>query len=366
MSLLPLMGWSSNGYFVKNKGQFPDKVLYQARLNYGAFFIEKDRLTCVVLNPEQVDNILGHSAHDGHKHEKRSFSGNPSFIKGQVFSILFEGANQITNHKGQSPLSYKVNSFIGNNKEKWATNLSPFQAVYIEEVYPNTDLKIYFKDNSIKYDFILNPNANPNNIKLKYLGLEGVDFSKNKLSLLTQVGTIYDEAPYSYLASNPNTKIKTNFKKLNDNTFGLSVETGKITEKLIIDPQLNFVTFTGATTDNWGYTATFNDKGYGFAGGIAFGIGYPTHFGAFQSLFGGGSIDMSITKFSPDGSTIAYSTYIGGSGLEAPHSMVVNSKDELVIYGVTSSLDYPTKGYDATFNGGSNVLASNVLSLIHI
>ena len=361
MSILPLMGWSSNGYFVKNEGQFPDKVLYQARLNYGAFFIEKDRLTCVVLNPDQVDNILGHAEHDGHVHKKKSFSENSSLIKGQAFSIVFEGANQITNHRGQEPLGFKVNSFIGNNKDKWATNLSPFQEVYIKEIYPNTDLKIYFKDNAIKYDFILNPNANPDNIRLKYIGLNGIEFSSNKLSLLTQVGTIYDEAPYSYKVSNPNKKIKTSFKKLNSNTFGLSVATGKITEKLIIDPQLNFVTFTGSTTDNWGYTATFNDQGYGFAGGIAFGLGYPTHFGAFQSLFGGGSIDMSITKFSPDGSSIAYSTYIGGSGLEAPHSMVVNSKDELVIYGVTSSLDYPTKGYDATFNGGSNVLASNVL-----
>lgn len=361
ITLLPICGWSSNGYFLKNKGQFPTNVLYKARLNYGAFFIEKDRFTCVVLDPSAVNKILGHPNNDGHQHEKRNFSSHSRLIKGQAFSIVFEGANQIANHKGLAPLNFKVNSFIGNKKEKWATNLSPFQEIYIKEIYPNTDLKIYFKDNSIKYDFILHPNANPDNIVLKYIGLKGIDFSRKKLSLLTQVGTIYDEAPYSYQVSNPNEKINTSFKKINSNTFGISVETGEITEKLIIDPQLNFVTFTGSTTDNWGYTATFNAKGYGFAGGIDFGIGYPTHFGAFQSLFGGGSIDMSITKFSPDGKNIAYSTYIGGLGLEAPHSMVVNSKDQLVIYGVTSSLDYPATGYDKTFNGGSNVLASNVL-----
>lgn len=361
ISLMPIVGWASNGYFVKNEGQFPEHVLYQARLNYGAFFIEKDRLTCVVLNPDEVDKVLGHATNHSHEHEKRNFSKNYRFINGQAFSIVFEGANEISNHKGLAPLSFKVNSFIGNKKEKWATNLCPFQEVYINDIYPNTDLKIYFKNNSIKYDFILHPNANPKNIKLKYVGLNGINFSKNKLSLLTQAGTIYDEAPYSYKASSPNKKIKTSFKKLNSNTFGLSVKTGKITEKLIIDPQLNFVTFTGSTIDNWGYTATFNDKGYGFAGGIAFGVGYPTHFGAFQSLYGGGTIDMSITKFTPNGKSIAYSTYIGGAGLEAPHSMVINSKDELVIYGVTSSLDYPTNGYDTTFNGGTNVLASNIL-----
>lgn len=359
--LLPFLGWSSNGYFVKNQGQFPDKVLYHARLNYGAFFIEKDRLTCVVLSPDRVDEILGHSAPNHQDHHKRSFTSKTNLIKGQSFSIVFEGANEIKQHLGQAPLDFKVNSFIGNDKNKWTSNLIPFQEIYITDIYSNTDLKIYFKDNSIKYDFILHKNANPNNIRLKYLGLETVGFSKNKLSLNTQVGTIFDEAPYSYKTNSPNEKIKTSFKKINQNTFGISIDIDEIKETTIIDPKLNFATFTGSTTDNWGYTATFNNKGYAFAGGIAFGVGYPTNFGAFQSVFGGGSIDISITKFSPDGKSIVYSTYLGGSGLEAPHSIIVNSKDQLIIYGVTSSIDFPTDGYDELFNGGTSTEASNIL-----
>ena len=100
ITLLPFCGWSSNGYFLKNEGQFPTNVLYKARLNYGAFFIEKDRLTCVVLDPNAVDEILGHTANDGHQHEKRNFSSHSRLIKGQAFSIIFQGANQISNHKG--------------------------------------------------------------------------------------------------------------------------------------------------------------------------------------------------------------------------------------------------------------------------
>ena len=74
------MSIGSLGYFLKNEGQFPDNVLYQARLNYGAFFIEKDRLTCVVLNPDQVDEVLGHATNHSHQHEKRNFSKNYRFI----------------------------------------------------------------------------------------------------------------------------------------------------------------------------------------------------------------------------------------------------------------------------------------------
>ena len=40
-NLLPLISSASGGYLIKNKGQFPLQVLYQAKLNYGVFFIEK-------------------------------------------------------------------------------------------------------------------------------------------------------------------------------------------------------------------------------------------------------------------------------------------------------------------------------------
>lgn len=361
---LPFLGLSSNGYFVKNEGQFPKKVLYHARLNYGSFFIEKDRFTCVVLNPDQVDQIIGHAKHEHDHHDHKSFNATNNEIKGHSFSLIFDGANKQPAQVEGQPLDFKINSLIGNDPKAWGQNLTPFGEVILKEVYPNTDLKVYFKDNSIKYDFILKPGANPSSIRLKYRGLNTVKFNKKKLELQTQVGSIYDEAPYSYELSNPSKKIKTQFTQLNGSTFGLMVDKKIITETLVIDPQLNFVTFTGASVDNWGYTATYDKSGYGYAGGVVFNTGYPITLGAFQSLFGGGSIDISISKFSPDGKNLIYSTYIGGSGLEAPHSMVVNSKNELVIYGVTSSTNYPATGYDLTFNGGTTVLASNVLDFV--
>jgi gliding motility-associated-like protein len=66
---------------------------------------------------------------------------------------------------------------------------------------------------------------------------------------------------------------------------------------------------------------------------------------------------MAISKFIPDGTTLEYSTYIGGISADVPHSMVVNSLGQLVILGSTSSPDYPTieSSYDTTFNGGTTI-----------
>ena len=89
-------------------------------------------------------------------------------------------------------------------------------------------------------------------------------------------------------------------------------------------------------------------------GGISFGNSYPTVAGSYSTTWSGGTIDMAISKFTPDGTGLIYSTYIGGSDNEVSHSLVVDSQDNLVILGSTGSSNYPTTGgcYDNTFNGG--------------
>ena len=79
-------------------------------------------------------------------------------------------------------------------------------------------------------------------------------------------------------------------------------------QELIIDPVIIFSTVVGSTADNWGFTATYDVLGNLYAAGIAFGSGYPTTIGSFA----GGSFDISVTKWDSTGSSILYSTYIGG------------------------------------------------------
>src|SRR5699024_7762135 len=105
-----------------------------------------------------------------------------------------------------------------------------------------------------------------------------------------------------------------------------------------------FASYSGSSADNWGYTATYDAEGNFYMGGIVFGSGYPTTPGAFQETFqgggntyGNGGFDISLSKLSPDGKELIYATYLGGSGDEQPHSLVVNRKGQLIISGRTNS-----------------------------
>src|SRR5690606_14186884 len=130
---------------------------------------------------------------------------------------------------------------------------------------------------------------------------------------------------------------------------------------LIIDPTLLYSSYSGSTADNWGFTATYDDAGNIYSGGVVFynvagGGNFPVTAGAFQIVKSGMS-DIGIMKFDPNASGPAsrvWATYLGGNGTEAPHSLVVNSQNELLILGTTSSNNFPTpNGFDTSFNGGT-------------
>ncbi|MEO7089000.1 MAG: gliding motility-associated C-terminal domain-containing protein, partial [Bacteroidia bacterium] len=143
---------------------------------------------------------------------------------------------------------------------------------------------------------------------------------------------------------------------------------------LIIDPTLIFSTFTGSTVDNWGMSATYDAFGDAYTSGIAFGVGYPVTTGAFQGSYAGGGhggidttssfymgyvhTDISVSKFDPAGSTLLYSTYLGGSNNEQPQSIIVDNNNDLLIFGRTYSSDFPTTpgAYSSTLKGGADMI----------
>jgi hypothetical protein len=151
---------------------------------------------------------------------------------------------------------------------------------------------------------------------------------------------------------------------LDGSTVGFAFPEGYDHEhELVIDPALIFSSYTGSVSNNFGFTATYDNDGALYAGGTTFGANYPTTVGAYNNGFGG-QVDMALTKFSPDGSTLIWSTYLGGISAEAPNSMVVNSQGQLVVLGSTSSANFPTtpNAFDQTYNGGNPIsYASNGL-----
>ncbi len=368
--------------FIENKGQWNNKINFRSDINSGVFFLEKNGFTVLLENSTDLkifsDHTHGHLKTDS-SHATEASSKNrliiPSpqpqsenfVIRSHAYKVSFVGASDNVEIQPDKALSTYNNYFIGNDKSKWQGNCKIYQGVTYKNMYPNIDIRYYTDAGTLKYDIIVHPGGNVNNIVLKYDGVDKLSIKNKELIIGTSVGEVKELYPYTYeVAKTGKTSVNCKYV-LKGNLVKFKVDDYSPDATLIIDPVLIFSSFTGSTTDNWGYTATPGPDGSFFAGGISFGAGYPTSPGAFSPTFNGGvqedgnsPYDIAIIKFSPDGVQRLYATYLGGAnGNEQPHSMICDKQGNLIIAGRTTSSDFPvTSTFIGVLQPGYDIIVS--------
>jgi gliding motility-associated-like protein len=349
---------SADVHYVENKNQWEPFIKYEADFRGGKIFLEENKFTYLFYNADDIQSL--------HAHEGKQIDA----VRLHAIKISPLGANMNVKTEGSGELSYHNNYFIGNDKSKWAPDVRLFTSVTYKEIYPGIDLKFYSSHTDVKYDFVLKPNASPSDIRLNFDGAGNLALKDGNLLMKLSVGDILIEKPFAYqIVNNIQKEIKCAFV-LEGNTLRFKFPHGYDKSlPLIIDPTLVFSSYTGSNADNWGFTATYDAAGNLYSGGNVEGFGYPVTAGAYQLAYGGGgfggngfSCDIAIAKFSSNGSTLLYATYLGGSDNEQPHSIIVDHNNELVIYGTTTSIDFPvtTGSYDTTLNGLVDIIISKL------
>jgi gliding motility-associated-like protein len=348
--------------FEENKNQFDSHILYQADPARGSrIYLEKNSFTYLFWNPEQIEQM--HHPKNADVQSDRNVTVNFHAIRSE-----FIGANPDPYVTAQYPASYYKNYFVGNDEKKWASGVQLYDEVNYAELYPSIDLRVYSKNAHVEYDLIVNDNGDAGLIQLKYSGADKIYLDNGDLVIKTSLGDITEQKPQAYQVIDGNqVAVRCKFS-LDKNIVSFIFPDGyDHSVPLIIDPTLIVSTFSGSTSDNWGYTATYDAAGNIYSGGIATALGYPVTTGAFQTTFGGGGsggnfypFDISLTKYDPTGSSLLFSTYLGGSDNEQPQSIVVDNANELCVIGRTYSMNFPvTAGaYDNSYNGGADIIVT--------
>jgi len=330
--------------FIENKGQWDSRVQYMGAVSNGAFFLRNDGgFTVLQHNAGDYAN-LARFLH-GQRADGSAVTANDKItVRSHSWDVNFVGASPKMKAKAEKPISTYNNYFTGNDPSKWASECKIYQAVTLEEVYPNVDVRYYTNNGYLKYDIVVKPGADISKIALKYDGVEKLQLANKELVVKTSIGNMKESSPYTYQTDvNGKKEIQCKYV-IKDNVVKFDVKNYDPTKTLIIDPVIVFCSFSGSTADNWGFTATYGPDGSMYGGGIVFGSGFPTSSGAYQTTYQGGGavgIDIGIIKLSPDGSNRIYATYLGGSGDEQPHSLIVDPQGNLVVAGRSNSTNYP-------------------------
>lgn len=355
--------------FVENKGQWSEAILYRAEVPNGYMFFHKEGITYLF-----YEDLL-----TGHDHAKMTYGSSLPGQRGVPSKEIRLHSVRVTFENGESseiiaenPASQRYNYFIGNDRRNWASGVRSFGRVTFHEVYPGIDISFYFLNNKLKYDINLAAGADASAIKLKIEGADQLSIDQNQLAVCTSVQDMVELPPFTYQIDQEGVlnEIPTSFS-LSENQLSFAVGNYDHDRKLVIDPALVFSTFSGSTADNWGFTATFDNQGNAYSGGIVrqiAGVGgnLPVTTGAFSIAHNGGTWDVALLKYDSLGQDLIYATYLGGTDNEFPHSLVVDNQGDLLVMGSTGSPDFPvtSNGHDLSFNGGFDAqpLKQNLLN----
>ncbi len=330
--------------FEKNLGQWDPQVLYRIHANGENAFITTRGLVSIL-----------QSFPDGSSSEPVASEPPLQGRDGVAVLLRFDGADPDATPTASGPQSRTSNYFLGNDEAQWITSVPHFDRIAIQGLYEGIDLVYYGDHGSLKYDLVVHPGADPGQIQMRFEGQDRARLQDGALLLETPLGSLRHDAPYSY---QPEVLEEVTSRYVfQEDTVRFSLGAYDPTMPLVIDP-LVYSTHLGGSGDEEGFGG-FNVD----AGGHAYAIGrtssedFPTTPGAFQTSKVAG-FDAQITKFSPSGSEIMYSTYIGGGNLDHGYAIVPDAAGNAYAVIYTKSLDAPTteSAYDRSRSGTSDAL----------
>lgn len=111
-----------------------------------------------------------------------------------------------------------------------------------------------------------------------------------------------------------------------------------------LDPtgtQLLYLTYLGGSKTSTGHNIKVDSAGSAYVGGRTEADDFPLR-NPIQSLYGGGSDDGFLSKLHPDGSSLIYSTYLGGSEYDQVRALALDSAGNVYLTGRTESRNFPT------------------------
>jgi uncharacterized protein (TIGR03437 family) len=275
-------------------------------------------------------------------------------------AVRFLGANAHATAQAGPPAQAKLNFYLGNDASAWRRGVATTQSVAFHDVYPGIDAVFHDNAGRIEYDFRLAPGADPSRIRIAFDGVG--DLERTHAGALVErrhPGAILQQRPEAWqdngTARHP---VTAGVVLTSRNRIAFVLGAYDRSKPLILDPVLNapslvFSTYMGGTQYSGLDSVVVDALGNSYTTGWSDSPDYPV-LPAGSSSFRGGSDDIVVSKFDPDGKLL-FSTYIGGSAEDEAYVIAFDPNGNLLLTGETQSSNfpiYPAKVFQGT---GTNI-----------
>jgi Beta-propeller repeat/Abnormal spindle-like microcephaly-assoc'd, ASPM-SPD-2-Hydin len=257
-----------------------------------------------------------------------------------TMQFRLSGASESPEVLGEDRKPGKVNYFIGRDPKKWHTNVPTYARVRYKNVYPGIDLVYYGSGRQMECDFAVSPGANPNRIQFEITGAGEIRIdTAGNLLLKTDSGELRFESPVVYQESHGQRVVVDGGYVVDDPThISFHVAHYDSAKPLVIDPVLVYSTYLGGSGTDQPAGIAVDSTGSVYIAGYTNSPNFPL--AALGSL-PTGEDHVFVAKLDPTGSNLIYADYIGGSNQDFGYALALDSTNEVYVTGSTESTDFP-------------------------
>ncbi len=311
--------------------------------------------------------VMGKSAEAKHGGTPVEKSKKPLPSQLAVLRMQLAGSNALASVRGADELPGTTNYFIGKDASQWHTNVRHYGKVRYHDVYPGVDLVYYGNQGQMEHDFVLAPGADAKLIRFSLSGAEKISVdAQGNLVLGMSNGEMKLKKPVTYQEIAGVRHEVVGRYALDGGQVRFEIGKYDRSRTLVIDPKLGYLSYLGGSNDDAqdSISVVVDSAGYAYIATGTLSTDFPVTTGAFQTTYGGAPSvcsqnatnicgDVVVTKVSPNGSKLIYSTYLGGTSGEYAFGLAVDAHGAAYIGGYTESTDFPvtTGAYQTTFGG---------------
>jgi archaellum component FlaF (FlaF/FlaG flagellin family) len=323
--------------FEANHGQTDPQVKFLSRGSGYSVFLTNGAM---VLSLHQLDGAAG----------PKAVAGSLKRVKGPTLQFKLIGASQNPKVIGEDQQPGKVNYFIGNDPAKWHTNVPTYAKVRYKNLYPGIDLLYYGNHRQLEYDFALSPGADPSRIQFEIKGASQVSLDSGaNLVLKTSAGDLRFKSPTVYQEANgQRVPVEGAYVLTDANHIGFKLARYDTRRPLVIDPVLVYSTYLGGSGNDQPSGIAVDSTGSVYVAGYTDSTDFPL--ATLGSLPPG--THAFVAKMDATGSNLVYADYLGGSGQDFGYALVLDSANDVYVTGSTTSSDFPVvTPYQASLPG---------------
>ena len=296
----------------------------------------------------------------------------------KAIDVRFPGSNPEARLEPDGELQGRSSYFLGDRSDEWLADLPNYERIAYREIYPGVDLVFYGRGSQLEYDFIVAPGADPSLIRMEFDGATGVSLDGSgdinleipSVDVRTAGDVLQVRRPTVYQGTAESRRlVAAGYRISGRREVSIDLAGYDRTKPLVVDPIIDLSTFLGGSGQETGYAVTVDTTGNIYIVGQTSSLNFPAKSAYDNSI--NGTSDAFIVKINPTGTSVLFSTYLGGRNPgDKAWDVEVDRDGRIYVCGETLSLNFPiVNAYQGAFRGGTDgfisILSSNGAQLLY-